>query len=175
MSAPTGPEASNEAPRRAPARRANKRRRGRRWVGPLLLVLGAALGAWSKPIGERIAALRARTSEAPPLAQLPRLLHPVDLEALSDAITEMDVMRARQLAEEYQHGPLSVAQSHRLGVERARLGLYVGDCDAAEAILATLPPEQDQVVGLLDLARRCLRDSRRRDLVWAWTLGEYSL
>ena len=147
---PPAAERKRPAPRRAPRRR----RTSRVW-GLLLLVLGAALGAWWAPLAERLAVLRARAAHAPALAQLPRFVRPVDLEALSDAITEMDVTRARQLAEEYQHGPLSVAQSHRLAVERARLGLYVGDCDAAEAILATLPPEQDQVVGLLDLARRC--------------------
>jgi len=134
--------------------RPRRRRRSTRGLGWLLLVLGAAAGAWGKPLAERWLSERSR-EVAPALAQLPRLMHPVDLEALSDAITEMDVLRARRLAEEYQHGPLSVAESHRLGVERARLGLYVGDCDAAEAILATLPPEQEQVVGLLDLARRC--------------------
>jgi hypothetical protein len=132
-----------------------RRRRSRpwRWLGPLSLVLGSALGAYGKPLWERVSQWRARA--APVLAELPRLVHPVDLDALGDAITEMDVTRARALAEEYQHGPLSVAESHRLGVERARLGLYVGDCDAAEAILTSLPPEQEQVIGLLDLARRC--------------------
>jgi hypothetical protein len=136
-----------------------KRRRARRhwpWLGPLVLVLGAATGAYWRQLWQWSGELRSRhTMVAPALAQLPRLIRPIDLEALGNAITEMDVARARQLAEEYQRGSLSVAESHRLGVERARLGLYVGDCDAAEAILATLPPEQDQVVGLLDLARRC--------------------
>jgi hypothetical protein len=137
-------------------RRAKKRRRRRHWpwLGPLVLVLGAATGAYWKQLWEWSRAARSG-AVAPALAELPRLVRPVDLEALGNAITEMDVARARQLAEEYQRSSLSVAESHRLGVERARLGLYVGDCDAAEAILATLPPEQDQVVGLLDLARRC--------------------
>jgi hypothetical protein len=118
------------------------------------LVLGAASGAYGKQLWSWSSEWRG-TRAAPVLAELPRLMHPVDLNALSDAITEMDVARARSLAEEYQRRPLSVAESHRLGVERARLGLYVGDCDAAEAILATLPPEQEQVTGLLDLSRRC--------------------
>jgi hypothetical protein len=120
-----------------------------------VLVLGAALGAYGKKAWEWSSALASNNGVAPALAQLPRLVRPVDLDALGNAITEMDVTRARRLAEEYQRSSLSVAESHRLGVERARLGLYVGDCDAAEAILTTLPPEQDQVVGLLDLARRC--------------------
>jgi hypothetical protein len=120
-----------------------------------VLVLGAALGAWGRQLWAWSGELGSSDVVAPALAQLPRLSSPVDLDALGNSITEMDVARARRLAEEYQRGPLSVAESHRLGVERARLGLYVGDCDAAEAILTTLPPEQDQVVGLLDLARRC--------------------
>lgn len=146
---------------RAPAlglgAKGRRRRRGRhyRWLAPLVLVLGAATGAYWKTLGAWASELGSRDVVAPALAGLPRLLRPVDLNELANAITEMDVSRARRLAEEYQHGSLSVAESHRLGVERARLGLYVGDCDAAEAILTALPPEQEQVVGLLDLARRC--------------------
>ena len=141
---------------RAPAKPRPPARRPRgRFLGLLLLVLGAALGAYGKKAWQWTSELRARSVVAPALAQLPRLVRPVDLDALGNSITEMDVTRARRLAEEYQRGSLSVAESHRLGVERARLGLYVGDCDAAEAILTTLPPEQEQVVGLLDLARRC--------------------
>jgi hypothetical protein len=150
------PRVQAMTPRSGGSPRAKKKqRRGRRWswLGPLVLVLGAATGAYWKQLRQWSRELGAGAT--PTLAALPRLVRPVDLEALGDAITEMDVTRARQLAEEYQHGSLSVAESHRLGVERARLGLYVGDCDAAEAILATLPPEQDQVLGLLDLARRC--------------------
>jgi hypothetical protein len=80
---------------------------------------------------------------------------PVDLDALGNAITEMDVSGAQHLAEQYQHASLSVHQSQRLAIERARLGLYVGDCDSAQAILASLPPEEEQVAGLLGLAQRC--------------------
>ncbi|HTV18978.1 MAG TPA: hypothetical protein VMG12_09915, partial [Polyangiaceae bacterium] len=136
-------------------RRRAPRRNSFRWLGPLALVLAAGVGAYGKKVWDFASELRSKSALAPALAQLPRLVRPVDLDALGNAITEMDVTRARRLAEEYQRGSLSVAESHRLGVERARLGLYVGDCDAAEAILATLPPEQEQVVGLLDLARRC--------------------
>lgn len=144
---------------RAPATKAKPRRsagrRTGRWLGPLLLVLAAGIGAYGKKLWAWSGELRARDVVTPALAQLPRLVRPVDLDALGNAITEMDVTRARRLAEEYQRSSLSVAESHRLGVERARLGLYVGDCDAAEAILTSLPAEQDQVAGLLDLARRC--------------------
>jgi hypothetical protein len=159
MSAGPTPRAAPVATKRLATKRAATKRAGRSrrlaWLGPTLLVLGAALGAYGKKVWQWSSELGSREVVAPALAQLPRLVRPVDLDALGNAITEMDVARARRLAEEYQRGSLSVAESHRLGVERARLGLYVGDCDAAEAILATLPPEQDQVVGLLDLARRC--------------------
>ncbi|MEY4550633.1 MAG: hypothetical protein RL685_6828, partial [Pseudomonadota bacterium] len=94
-------------------------------------------------------------SVGPVRASLPALLLPVDLAALSDAITEMDVTHARELAERYQHASLSVGQSQRLAIERARLGLYVGDCDSAHAILAGLPPEEGEVASLLALAQSC--------------------
>ena len=86
---------------------------------------------------------------------LPRPLMAARLDALANAITEMDVTRAQQLALEHQEIALSVEQSQRLAIERARLGLYVGDCDSAEATLATLPPEDDQVKGLGSVARNC--------------------
>jgi len=89
------------------------------------------------------------------LASLPGLLVPVDLEALSNSITEMDVTRAQHLAEQYQHASLSVAQSRRLSLERARLGLYVGDCDSARAILSGFPVEDDEAAGLSTLAQTC--------------------
>ena len=110
---------------RAKAKRSRRRRRWP-WLGPLVLVLGAATGAYWKQLWEWSRAVRSGDVVTPALAQLPRLVRPVDLNALSDAITEMDVTRARQLAEEYQRGSLSIAESHRLGVERARLSLYVG-------------------------------------------------
>lgn len=86
---------------------------------------------------------------------IPRIFGSVDLELLAQAITEMDVERARLLAEDYQRRSLPLAQAQRLAVERARLALYVGDCDSADAILGSLPPDRDQVAGLFDLARRC--------------------
>lgn len=129
-----------------------------RWRWLAYLALALALGALPWAIGAdwaKRAILRDSGPIRPALAALPAVFAPVDLEALSHAITEMDVTEARRLTEKYQHGSLSVAESHRLAVERARLGLYVGDCDSAEAILATLPPEEEQVAGLLDVARRC--------------------
>jgi hypothetical protein len=139
---------------RSPLRRSRtraQRARLRRWIwrlGGVCLLLGLIWVGLS---------LQAPGSGAPrpQLSDLPGLLVPVDLEALSNAITEMDVSRARHLAEQYQHASLSLAQSQRLAIERARLGLYVGDCDSAQAILATLPPEEEQVAGLSALAQGC--------------------
>jgi tetratricopeptide (TPR) repeat protein len=132
--------------RRGPARRA----RGRRVWRALALLAALALFAGGVVLwrfqGRRAAAT---------LQSLPELLVPVDLEALSNAITEMDVTRARRLAEQYQHAPLSVAQSHRLSIERARLGLYVGDCDSARATLSGLSSEEGEVAGLAQLAESC--------------------
>jgi hypothetical protein len=96
-----------------------------------------------------------RALTRPARIELQKVFAPASLEALSNAITEMDVTRARSMAEQYQHASLSVEEGHRLAIERARLGLYVGDCDSAEAILATLPPEEDQRMGLAQLAQRC--------------------
>jgi hypothetical protein len=107
-----------------------------------LLVVGVAL--W-----------RLSVRRTPALATLPGVLVPVDIDALSDAITELDVTRARQLAEQYQRSALSVTQSHRLSIERARLSLYVGDCDSARAILSGLPGEEADVAGLAALAESC--------------------
>jgi hypothetical protein len=98
---------------------------------------------------------RLQARRALPALRLPDALLPVDLEALSNAITEMDVTRARRLAEQYQHASLSVAQSRRLIIERARLGLYVGDCDSARATLSGLPTEEGEVASLAALAESC--------------------
>lgn len=160
--------ASTWRARRAALRRRWKTGGRRRWLLSLLatVVLGTAIwfgtalslgrapwpggGAWPP------AWLSARAEQmAPALASPVSLWSGVDLEALSHAITEMDVARARELVERYQTASLSVEQSQRLGIERARLGLYVGDCDSAEAILSSLPPEEEQVTGLRQLAQRC--------------------
>lgn len=139
---------SKGAPRRRRARqRSGPRRVWLRVLSTLLLLSLCTIvaGLWY---------LRTR-SAGPVRASLPALLQPVDLDALSDAITEMDVTHARELAERYQHASLSVGQSQRLSIERARLGLYVGDCDSAHAILAGLPPEEGEVAGLLALSQSC--------------------
>ncbi len=137
--------------RRGTRARKKKRRASRRWMlllGPSALLAAALWACQTYWWGLRGLARPARI-------ELPQLFAPASLEALSNAITEMDVARARSLSEQYQHASLSVEESHRLAIERARLGLYVGDCDSAEAILATLPPEEDQRMGLAQLAERC--------------------
>src|SRR5688572_1625132 len=82
---------------KAPAKSRTKKKAARRWpwLGPLVLILGAATGAYWKQLWEWSRPARAGAVVAPALAQLPRLVRPIDLNALSDAITEMDVSRAR--------------------------------------------------------------------------------
>jgi tetratricopeptide (TPR) repeat protein len=129
--------------------RAVARRRARRLLRILSALLVLALlgigGSLWRLYGRRLA----------PALPLPDALLPVDLDALSNAITEMDVSRARRLAEQYQHAALSASQSHRLTIERARLALYVGDCDSARATLAGLPSEEGEVASLAALADSC--------------------
>src|SRR5690606_41807283 len=50
-------------------------------------------------------------------------------ERVIDAIVELDVARARQLLDEQPASPA-------LPLERARLALYMGDCEGAQAVLA---------------------------------------
>jgi hypothetical protein len=69
---------------------------------------------------------------------------------IGDAITELDVLRAQKLLS-------GVSQdSAGLALERARLSLYVGDCDAASATLATLNGVKD-AAPLAELAKNCAR------------------
>jgi hypothetical protein len=69
---------------------------------------------------------------------------------IGDAITELDVSRAQKLLS-------GVSQdSAGLALERARLSLYVGDCDAASATLATLNGVKD-AAPLAELAKNCAR------------------
>lgn len=72
------------------------------------------------------------------------------VQRVADAITELDVARAHALLEQLDEGGASVAY------QRARLAIYVGDCDSAEAVLATLP-ESNEVLQLAELARACAR------------------
>jgi len=69
---------------------------------------------------------------------------------MADAITELDLDRARTMSEEIDDGGSALA------LERARLSLYLGDCDAAQATLATLGGVKD-AAPLAELAKNCAR------------------
>lgn len=136
------------ARRAAPASRGTALRLRALWV--LIALCGLAALVLGLRAALRSGAPAELTSEA-----IPRIFGSVDLDLLAQSITEMDVERARRLSDEYQRRSLPLAQAQRLAVERARLALYTGDCDSADAILGGLPPDRDQVAGLFDLARRC--------------------
>ncbi len=71
------------------------------------------------------------------VAMLPVLASPAHAEpvsraqAIADAITEIDVERAKQLLSQ------AGGDSPTLAFERARLAIYIGDCDGARAILSS--------------------------------------
>ncbi|HEX2880620.1 MAG TPA: hypothetical protein VHO25_13905 [Polyangiaceae bacterium] len=71
-------------------------------------------------------------------------------EAIADAITELDVERARALIDAER------SSSHGLQFQQARLAIYVSDFDTAEAVLKTLPTSPS-VSSLADLAKGCAR------------------
>jgi hypothetical protein len=71
-------------------------------------------------------------------------------QAVENAITELDLDRARQLLD--KNGAASLAFSF----ERARLAVYSGDCETAEAILeAPSLAESNEGRALRELARSC--------------------
>ena len=55
---------------------------------------------------------------------------PPPARTISDAITEIDLERARHLLE------VTTGDATALALERARLSIYAGDCDAAQAQLS---------------------------------------
>lgn len=69
---------------------------------------------------------------------------------IASAVTELDLERARVLLKAAKSG------GGALDFQRARLSVYVGDCDSAEAIIDTLS-EQPEAAGLGALARTCAR------------------
>lgn len=69
---------------------------------------------------------------------------------VANAITELDVEPARVMLASIQ------VDSAPLAVERARLSLYVGDCDAASATLATLAGVRE-AAPLAEIAKNCAR------------------
>jgi hypothetical protein len=76
---------------------------------------------------------------------------PSRAQAAADAITELDVEGARKLLDTASNAPT-------LAFERARLAIYVGDCDTAAAILSA-PDFQSaaEIAGLAELAKSCAR------------------
>jgi hypothetical protein len=140
------------------------RRRLRAWRTGLLagvaLLVFAVTAFWRWPRAEDNAAVSAPNAALDALAAAdPAALlgTTVNLKLLSDAITQMDLERAQGLINEYQNAALSVVDAQRLGLERARLALYVGDCDSADAILGSMPGDDPQRMSLGSLAERCSR------------------
>jgi hypothetical protein len=77
---------------------------------------------------------------------------PSPLERISNAITEIDTARASELL---QKAP---SDSPAVTSERARLAVYLGECDRAEAILgSTTPSESREGASLAELAKSCAR------------------
>jgi hypothetical protein len=73
------------------------------------------------------------------------------VQAVENAITELDLDRARQLLEKNGSGP-----SLAFSFERARLALYSGDCETAQAILDSPSlAESNEGRSLRELARSC--------------------
>ena len=82
---------------------------------------------------------------------------PSRAQAIADAITELDVERGRELLEKTD------STSPTFAFERARLAIYLGDCDTAAAVLASAElsatPEGG---GLFELSKSCARATDRR-------------
>jgi tetratricopeptide (TPR) repeat protein len=74
----------------------------------------------------------------------------VSVADVADAITELDVVRAAKLLKELD----PAAPNHAF--QRARLAIYMGDCDSAEAILQS-QTESPDAVRLAELSRTCAR------------------
>ena len=74
------------------------------------------------------------------------------VESVANAITEIDTQRATELL---SHIPV---ESASLTLERARLAVYLGECDRAEAILSNpLLSESREGASLAELAKSCAR------------------
>jgi hypothetical protein len=75
-----------------------------------------------------------------------------DLRALSDAIIEIDLERAQQLASRID------AETPQFLLERGRLLLYLGDCVSAAAVFSNpAVTESKEGAGLSQMARTCAR------------------
>ncbi len=74
------------------------------------------------------------------------------LDRVANAITEIDTARATELLEH------SHVDSPAMTLERARLAVYLGECDRGEAILAgPIASESRDAAQLLELAKSCAR------------------
>jgi hypothetical protein len=72
------------------------------------------------------------------------------VERVANAITEIDTQRATELLEH------TSADSNALSLERARLAVYLGECDRAEAILSSPAlAESREGAALSELAKSC--------------------
>lgn len=77
---------------------------------------------------------------------------PSPLERVANAITEIDTQRATDLLSKIP------VESAGLTLERARLAVYLGECDRAEAILSNpLLSESREGAQLAELAKSCAR------------------
>jgi hypothetical protein len=77
---------------------------------------------------------------------------PPPARTISDAITEIDLDRARHLLD------VTTGDATALALERARLAIYAGDCDAAQAQLsAPTLTESKEGASLAALAKSCAR------------------
>ena len=71
-------------------------------------------------------------------------------QSIADAITELDVIHAKELLDKTD------SDSPTLSFERARLAIYVGDCDTAAAILSSPSlANTPEGAGLAELAKSC--------------------
>lgn len=78
------------------------------------------------------------------------LFNRVSVKDVANAVTELDTQRAMLLLKELDEDSVDLA------FQRARLAVYSGDCDSAEAILTTVP-DTPESVSLAELARACAR------------------
>jgi hypothetical protein len=77
-------------------------------------------------------------------------IEPTSVQAVENAITELDLEQARRLLEKASGGSLA------LSFERARLAVYTGDCESAQAILdAPNLAESNEGRALGELAKSC--------------------
>jgi tetratricopeptide (TPR) repeat protein len=85
-----------------------------------------------------------------PVRPATAVVGPVSVKQIADAITELDVERARRLLERHSSDVPAVA------FERARLAIYVGDCLSAMAILSAPHfKNSPETRGLAELTQTC--------------------